>query len=65
MRTINDLAESASYPVDLEELNRRLRHLLRRREFVALAVAAPAPASRRRRHQVARSELDIRQRADS
>ncbi|MCB1773063.1 MAG: RimK family protein [Gammaproteobacteria bacterium] len=32
VRTINDLAESASYPVDLEELNRRVSRLLRRRQ---------------------------------
>ncbi len=31
VRTINDLAESDSYPVDLEELNRRLQGLLKRR----------------------------------
>jgi glutathione synthase/RimK-type ligase-like ATP-grasp enzyme len=32
LRTINDLAESDSYPVDLEELNRRVSRLLRRRQ---------------------------------
>jgi len=32
VRTINDLAESESYPVDLEELNRRVSRLIRRRQ---------------------------------
>jgi glutathione synthase/RimK-type ligase-like ATP-grasp enzyme len=31
VRTINDLAESESYPVDLEELNRRVSRLIRHR----------------------------------
>jgi len=32
VRTINDLAESDSYPVDLEELNRRVSRLISRRQ---------------------------------
>jgi glutathione synthase/RimK-type ligase-like ATP-grasp enzyme len=32
VRTINDLAESDSYPVDLEQLNRRISRLLSRRQ---------------------------------
>ena len=32
VRTINDLAESESYPVDLEELNRRMSRLISRRQ---------------------------------
>ncbi|MGD1983631.1 MAG: RimK family protein [Chromatiaceae bacterium] len=32
VRTINDLADSESYPVDLEELNRRVSRLIRRRQ---------------------------------
>ncbi len=35
VRTINDLAESESYPIDLEELNRRLTRLLSRRRAEA------------------------------
>ena len=50
VRTINDLAESESYPVDLEELNRRMSRLISRRrsqldntrlEFVLVFGEAP------------------------